>query len=118
LAEALIDGQAENLVRKGLELALAGDVSMLRTMLGFILPTKRDRHLTLTLPPIETAQDALLASRTIVQAVASGELSPAEGAEMSRAIELHIKLVEVVDLETRLTELERERGLAPGMAVQ
>jgi hypothetical protein len=118
LAEALIDGQAEALVRKGLELALGGDISMLRTMLGFILPAKRDRHLTLTLPPIETASDALLVSRAIVEGVASGELSPEEGASMSKTLETHIKLFEVVDLETRLTELERERGLAPGMAVQ
>jgi hypothetical protein len=116
VCEALLSGEAEAIVAKAIELAKAGDVGMIRTLLGFILPAKRDRHLTLTLPPIETAQDALLASRAIVQAIAAGELSPAEGAEMSKAVETYIKLVEVVDLESRLTELERERGLATGRA--
>jgi hypothetical protein len=114
--EALLAGEAEEIVRKAVELAKAGDVGMIRTLLGFILPTKKDRHLTLTLPPIETAQDALLASRAIVQAVAAGELSPAEGGEMSKAIETHIKLLEAVDLETRLVQLEQERGIPTGSA--
>jgi hypothetical protein len=110
-AESLIEGEAEALVRKAVELAKAGDVTMLRTLLGFILPAKRGRHLTFKLPKIETASDALLASRMIVDAVASGEMSPDEGASMSKTIELHIKLFEIVDLESRLQELERERGL-------
>ena len=61
--------------------------------------------------PIETAQDALLVSRAIVEGVASGELSPAEGAELSKTIETHIKLFEVVDLERRLEVIEQQRGI-------
>ena len=118
LAESLLAGEAEAIVRKAVELAKAGDVSMIRTLLGFILPAKRDRHLTLTLPAIETASDALLVSRVIVEGVASGELSPEEGASMSKTLETHIRLFEVVDLETRLVELERERGIGTGTSVQ
>jgi hypothetical protein len=116
--EALLAGEGEAIIRKAIKLAKSGDVSMIRALLGYILPPKPDRHLKLTLPPIETAQDALMVSRAIVEAVASGELSPAEGADMSKAIELHIKLFEVVDLETRLVELERERGIGTGTSVQ
>jgi hypothetical protein len=66
------------------------------------------RHVNFTLPLIETASDALLVSRMMVEAVASGELSPVEDAEMSKTLETHIKLLEVVDLERRLAELEAQ----------
>jgi hypothetical protein len=112
--EALLAGEAEAIVRKAVELAKAGDVGMVRALLGFILPPKRERHLKFTLPTVETASDALLASRMIVEGVASGELSPAEGAEMSKALETHIRLFEVVDLESRLAALERQGGIGVG----
>jgi hypothetical protein len=111
VCEALLEGEAEAIVKKAVALAKKGDVGMIRVLLGFILPAKRDRHLTITLPPIETAQDALMVSRAIVEGVASGELSPAEGADMSKALETHIKLFEVVDLEQRLEALEQQRGI-------
>jgi hypothetical protein len=109
--EALLAGEAEEIVRKAIELAKKGDVSMIRALLGYILPPKPDRHLKLTLPAIETAEDALLVSRSIVEAIATGELSPAEGADMAKALETHVKLVEVLDLERRLVALEQQRGI-------
>jgi hypothetical protein len=109
--EALLAGEAEAIVKKAVALAKKGDVGMVRVLLGFILPAKPDRRLTIALPRIESAEDALAVSRAIVEAIASGELSPGEGADMSKAIELHIKLYEVVDLERRLEALEQQRGI-------
>jgi hypothetical protein len=109
--EALLAGEAEAIVKKAVALAKNGDVSMIRALLGYILPPKPDRHLKLTLPPIETAADALMVSRAIVEGVASGELSPEEGASMSKTLETHIKLFEVVDLEQRLEVIEQQRGI-------
>jgi hypothetical protein len=111
MAEALLAGEAEQILRKAVELAKGGDVSMIRALLAYILPAKPHRVLTLTLPPIETASDALMVSKMIVEKVASGDLSPAEGSDLSKTIELHIRLFEVVDLETRLAQLEAQRGL-------
>jgi hypothetical protein len=111
LAQALVDGQVEALVNKGLELALGGDVTMLRTMLGFILPARKDRYVAMGLPTLRSAEDALEASRLVVAAIADGRLTPAEGGELTRAIETAIKLLETVSLEQRLVVLEQERGL-------
>jgi hypothetical protein len=79
LAQALVDGQVEALVNKGLELALSGDVTMLRTMLGFILPARKDRYVAMELPTLRSAEDALEASRLVVAAIADGRLTPGEG---------------------------------------
>jgi hypothetical protein len=116
--EALLAGEAEAIVRKAVDLAKSGDVSMIRVLLGYILPPKPDRHIKFALPPIQSAEDALMASRAIVEGVASGDLSPAEGADMSKTLETHIKLFEVIDLESRPVELERERGIGTRAAIQ
>jgi Family of unknown function (DUF5681) len=109
--EALLTGEAEAIVRKGIELAKAGDVSMIRALLGYILPPKPERHISFTMPPIESASDALIVSKAVVAGVAAGVISPAEGGDLSKMLETHIKLYEVVDLETRLAQLEAMRGI-------
>jgi len=48
---ALSDDDKEDVVRKGLELAKAGDVSMLKFFLGRILP--RERSIRIDLPQME-----------------------------------------------------------------
>ena len=51
LAAALLEGEAEELVRKAVALAKAGDVGMLKFLLGRILP--RERPIEIDLPPLE-----------------------------------------------------------------
>jgi hypothetical protein len=45
-AEALLDGEAEALTRKAVELALAGDTVALRLCLERLLPPRRSRRVT------------------------------------------------------------------------
>ena len=54
-AEALLDGEAEALARKAVELALAGDTLALRLCLDRILPPRRDRPIAFRLPPVGSA---------------------------------------------------------------
>ena len=55
LADALIEGEQEELVRKGIELAKAGDPHMLKFFLDRILP--KERPVKIDLPPIEHRRD-------------------------------------------------------------
>lgn len=56
-AEALLEGEAEALTRKAIELALAGDGAALRLCLERIVPVRRGRAVALDLPPVRTAAD-------------------------------------------------------------
>ena len=56
--ESLLDGQATALTQKAIDLALAGDMAALRLCLDRILPPRKDRPVTFTLPPISSARDA------------------------------------------------------------
>ena len=74
--EALLDGEAEALTRKAVEMALAGDTTAMRLCFERILPARRDRPVSFALPAIGTAADAARGAAALVQAVASGELTP------------------------------------------
>jgi hypothetical protein len=70
VAAALLDGEAEELVRMAVELAKDGDVPMLKFLLGRILP--HERLVKLGLPPMNFADDAVAGVGSIVQAVIAG----------------------------------------------
>ena len=83
--ETLLDGQAQAMTQKAMDLALAGDMAALRICLDRILPPRRDRPVTFALPPIESAQDAAATVSAVLAAVAAGDLTPADAGEISKA---------------------------------
>jgi hypothetical protein len=60
--EALLDGEAETITRKAIELAKEGDLTALRLCLDRIAPPRKDRPVLFELPPIMSAADAVQAS--------------------------------------------------------
>jgi hypothetical protein len=107
--EALIHGQAEALGAKAVEIALAGEASMLRALLSTLVSTRRDRAVEFEMPRIETAADALTASSAVLAACADGDLSPSEAGEIMALISTHVRTVEVAEIEARLTALEKRQ---------
>ena len=104
--ESLLDGQAEALTQKAVELALAGDMAALRLCLDRILPPRRDRPINFDLPPIESPQDAATTVSAVLAAVASGEITPADAGEVSKLIEVYVKVYETAELVERIERLE------------
>jgi len=108
-AEALLDGDAERLTRRAIDLALRGDTTALRLCLERIVPPRRDRTISFDLPPIATAADASKASAALLRAVSEGSVTPSEALDASRLVEGFAKVHEITDLERRLAALEAER---------
>ena len=104
--EALLEGEANNLTRKAVEMALQGDTTALRLCMERLLPARKDRHVSFALPKLKTAADAVKASVALVEAVASGDLTPSEAAELSKLIDGFTRAVEVHEFEERLAKLE------------
>src|SRR6516225_4114562 len=67
-AEALLEGEAEKLTRKCIELAMDGDTVALKLCLERIYPARRDRPVTFPLPPITSARDAADIAAAVAQA--------------------------------------------------
>jgi hypothetical protein len=74
-----------------------------------LLPTRRDRAVNFRLPKLETAADALKANAALVEAVAHGELTPSEAAELAKLIEGFTRSVELHDIQARLDKLEQQQ---------
>jgi hypothetical protein len=104
--EALLDGEAEELTRRAIELAKAGDGTALRLCLERVLPARRDRLIAFELPAIETAADASRAMSAILRAVADGAISPSEGQAVAGLLEGFVKTLEATEFEKRLAALE------------
>lgn len=109
-AQALIDGKAEEVVEKALELALSGDGPVLRAILDRLCPPRKDSPIKVTLPAIETAADIPAAMTSILSACAAGELTPGEATSLAGLVEAHRRALETSELEQRIAALEQIKG--------
>ena len=111
VVQALIDGQADALVGKALELALSGDGPVLRAMLDRLCPPRKDSPVIMAgLPKIETAADLPKATAAILAEVTAGRITPGEGHALAGLLDGHRRAVEITEIEARLTALEKKRG--------
>jgi Family of unknown function (DUF5681) len=108
--ENLLDGEAEVLTRKAIELAKDGDLAALRLCMDRICPVRRDRHVAFTLPTLKTPADAMQAISSIAQAVSEGQLTPSEAGELAKLLDGFARVVETVNFEARLAALESKAG--------
>jgi hypothetical protein len=108
--QALLDGQHKALTQAAVTKALEGDTTALRLCLDRIAPPRKDSPVTFDLPPIRTAADAVAASSALLAAVAGGEVTPDEAGRVMALLTAHKGLVEVGDLEARVTALEEKRA--------
>ena len=104
--EAILEGEAEALTRKAIELANNGEATALRLCLDRLLPVRKDRHIRFALPPIDTPADLPKATAALIAAVAAGEITPSEAAELGRLVEAHGKAIEIHDHEARIRAIE------------
>lgn len=105
--EALLEGEHEKLTRKAIELAVAGDVPALRLCLERLAPPRKDAPVKFDLPAVVTAADAVSASAALLEAVATGEITPDEAGRIATLLTAHKALIETCDLEARLEALEK-----------
>jgi hypothetical protein len=104
----LLDGQAEQITQKALEMALEGDTTALRLCLERIAPPRKDAPVTFDLPPMQSAADAAQAAGAVLNAVADGDLTPTEGAHIMALVETYRRTLETSSLEARVLALEAD----------
>jgi hypothetical protein len=100
--EAMLEGEAEAIGRKAIELAKSGDLTAIRLCLDRLCPPRKDRHVNFELPPMQKPADAVAATAAIVDAVARGDLTPSEAGELSRVVAAYATTLEAADFDARL----------------
>lgn len=108
--EALMQGEAETIGRKAVELAKAGDLTAIKLVLDRIAPPRKDAPVAFDLPKIERPADLPDALAAVLAAVSTGELSPSEAKTMADMIETARRAHETAELEQRIAALEARDG--------
>lgn len=104
--DAIGKDDAEAIIKAMVDKAKGGDATAARTILDRIWPARRGARLSFDLPEVNTADDLPLAIGAVTRQVATGEISPDEGAAVVSLIEAHRKAIETSELAARLTVLE------------
>jgi len=101
---ALLDGESEALLRKGVEVALGGDPGMLKFFLDRIMP--RERSINIDLSKMNFADDAVEALGRITHAVSEGLITPREAADLATLVDSYTKAIGMADVVKTVGDLE------------
>jgi len=106
-ALALLEGEAEALTRRCIELALAGDPTAMKLVLDRVLPKGRAPKIRL---PMRTLAELDQATGVIGYALAEGQVSLDEVGQLSALVEARRRVIATTELERRLVALEAAQG--------
>jgi hypothetical protein len=96
--QELLDGEAEKLTRKAIELALAGDVQCLRLCIDRLAPVPR-RSVSIAFPavgPFDCADALLACYSAVTAALGAGEIAPGEAVEIISVLDAHRTAIETL----------------------
>jgi len=104
--QALLDGEAEALTRKAVEMAMEGDPTALRLCIERLSPPPKDAPVQFPIPQMDKSADAAGVMGALVAAVAAGDLTPTQGERIAGIIEAWRKAIETTELAARIDALE------------
>lgn len=108
--EALMDGSVQDVAKAVIAAAKGGDTSAARLVLERVMPARKDTPVTLALPDMKDAAGLLEAGNRVLDAMAGGDLTPAEADAVFALIERQRRIVETVEIERRLAALEEKHN--------
>jgi len=101
----LLDGEAEALTRKAIELALAGDPIALRLCLDRIVGVRRGRPVELfgelALPPLADARDLAAAMSSVAAADTQGAIPPDAAVALAQMVESFTRILDAAHVERK-----------------
>ena len=104
--EALLDGEAEGLTRKAVDMAMAGDTTALRLCIERVAPVRKGRPVKIDFGPLDGSSGLAGAMSAIIASMGRGELSPEEAQSMAGVIDAAGAAYERRELEKRIEALE------------
>ena len=106
LAQALLDGEAEEIMRGVIEDAKRGDGTARRLLVPRLIPARRSRAINFKIPATGTAAEVAAALDAVIAAAAGGEMALDEAEALSALLQGRLRAIETTELERRLEALE------------
>ena len=113
LAQELLAARVESIAAKLIELAEGGDMRAIRVCMERLMPAIKHQPIAVELPPIEKPADSVDAAASIAAAVAAGELTATEAAELAKVVDVYVRALDSKGFDERLSKLEKEISGAP-----
>ena len=108
LLDEIADDEAEAIQRQVINAAKAGDLKAAELLLARIWPPRRGRSVRIEFAPIHSAAGVSEAMAAVVDAMASGDITPDEAATITGILEVRRKVIETQELADRISRLERK----------
>jgi Family of unknown function (DUF5681) len=115
LAQELLSARVESIAGKLIELAEGGDMRAIRVCMDRLVPAIKDQPIAVELPPIEKPADSVEAAASIAAAVAAGDLTATEAAQLAKIVDVYVRALDSRGFNERLSKLENEISGAPAV---
>jgi hypothetical protein len=118
IAASLTGEQAQELVENGRRMANDGNTVLMKFFLERCLP--KERLIPIELPQMHSAADGIAAMSAIVAALAAGQITPREAADLTHVVDTFVRSIEITEQDRRAGEvappdpLEYARSRAEG----
>jgi hypothetical protein len=109
-SEILLEGDAENITRKLIELALDGNMMAIKLCINLYHQARKGRLINLRLPTLKSPKDSTRAVAGIFKATISGEITTSEGEGLSNIVADYNKCYELQEMDERLREVEEAQN--------
>jgi hypothetical protein len=106
LMESLFADDAEAIGRKAIAMAKQGEMAAIRLCMDRLAPPRKGEPVAFELPPLDKPADSVAAAAEIVAAVAAGELTPSEAADLAKVVDVYVRAIATKAFDERLTKLE------------
>lgn len=104
----LFEPHAPALIKKAVEMALAGDTTAMRLCLDRIVAPKKDDPITL--PELRDKPTLSAKAQLVLDFVSDGEITPGEADGVMKTITGLLKVREFDEIEKRVAELEKRNS--------
>jgi hypothetical protein len=99
--------RVESIAGKLIELAERGDMRAIRVCMDRLAPVIKHQPIAVELPPIEKPADSVEAVASIAAAVAAGELTATEAAQLAKVVDVYVRALDSKGFDQRLSKLEK-----------
>jgi hypothetical protein len=106
MAAVYLDGEAEALLRRTVELAHAGSAFHMKLALDRTIAPVRERPAPIALPPVTTAADLAPAMDAVIAAVSRGEITTSQAVELSMVVATRLRALEASEFDRQLRAIE------------
>ena len=102
----LLNSETKAITRKAIDMALNGDMQALKLCLERIIPVRKESPVNAKIHIPKSIEDLPFITGKIIKLVSQGKILPSEGEKLSKLVENHIKAIEIINIEKRLSKLE------------